>query len=217
MNILLLRINIKMDQTCYDEVKAGWVTQYLDDQGHVYPSTINSNIDGGIFNVFEEYTITTDSNSTETYDNNCWSNTHTLNGHTDQVVDVDFNHDGIQIVSGDNANIIRVQDYKVGDDSWTHTHTLKGHIQDIAEVSFNQDGTQIVSSSCDSTIRIWQYNKISQTCEYVLAGHTGSWVNDVTFSPDDNMIFPCGEDSTFRVWEWEWSQDSDQYFSTIDW
>ena len=75
----------------------------------------------------------------------------TLEGHTDSVTSVAFNHDGTKIVSGSEDKTIRVWNVDTGE----CILTLKGHTDYVKSVAFNHDGTKIVSGSDDKTIRVW--------------------------------------------------------------
>ena len=82
-----------------------------------------------------------------------------LEGHTNYVMSVAFNHDGTKIVSGSSDNTIRVWNVDTGE----CIVTLEGHEgylrSSVESVGFNRDGTKIVSGSYDGTIRVWELMK----------------------------------------------------------
>jgi len=133
---------------------------------------------------------------------NVWTNTHTLTGHTDDVISADFNHDSTQIVSGGYDDTIRVWDFN--GTSWTNTHTLTGHTNVVRSVSFNGDGTQILSCSIDGTIRLWDFDGSSWTNTHTLTDHT-SYVWSAVYNHDYTQIASGSADSTLRVWDFDGS------------
>ena len=74
----------------------------------------------------------------------------TLEGPSDGVSSVCFNHDGSQIASGSWDKTVKVWNAKTGD----LVQTLEGHSDSVSSVCFNHDGSQIASGSDDKTVKV---------------------------------------------------------------
>ncbi len=125
----------------------------------------------------------------------------TLQGHTDSVNSVAFNHDGSKIVSGSRDNTVRVWDMVTG----ALDNTLQGHTDVVHSVAFNHDGTQIVSGSSDDTVRVWDTDKgilentIQAGPQSTCARRRRYGVNSVAFNHDGTKIVAGMEDHKIRI------------------
>ncbi|CAE6467361.1 unnamed protein product [Rhizoctonia solani] len=119
-----------------------------------------------------------------------------LEGHTREVMSVEFSPDGTRIVSASYDKTIRVWDAQNGAPI---LGPLKGHYWHVTSAGFSPDGTRIVSGSDDKTICVWD----AQTGQMVLGplkGHTNN-VTSVQFSPDGTRIVSSSYDKTIRIWD----------------
>ena len=117
----------------------------------------------------------------------------TLEGHTDRVNSVAFNHNGTKVVSGSVDKTIKIWKAATG----RLEQTLSGHTGTVWSVAFNHNGTKVVSGSVDNTIKIWN---VAGEVEQTLNGHT-SWVNSVAFNDDGTKVVSGSEDKTVKVWD----------------
>lgn len=115
----------------------------------------------------------------------------TLQGHQDDVRDVEFSPDGKLIATGSNDATI-----KLWERSSKLLKTLKGHQDRIYSISFSPDGQLIASASRDKTLKLWdrQGNFLA-----TLTGHQDS-VLDVSFSADSQLIASASRDKTIKLW-----------------
>ena len=77
-----------------------------------------------------------------------------LQGHSNIVASVCFNHDGSQVASGSVDKTVKVWNAKTGD----LVQTLEGHGSFVMSVCFNHDGSQLASGSWDETVKVWNAN-----------------------------------------------------------
>ncbi|NEO98134.1 MAG: hypothetical protein F6K58_05450 [Symploca sp. SIO2E9] len=115
-----------------------------------------------------------------------------LQGHQDDVRDVEFSPDGELIATASNDGTI-----KLWERSSKLFKTLKGHNDRIYSISFSPDGQLIASASRDKTLKLWerQGNLLA-----TLKGHR-DWVLDVSFSVDSQLIASASRDKTVKLWD----------------
>jgi WD40 repeat protein len=108
----------------------------------------------------------------------------TLEGHSNKVNSVSWNHDDSQLVSGSGDNTIKIWDSSTG----TDLRTLTGHSGWVRSVSWSHDDSKIVSGSNDKTVRIW--NGVTGDLMKILEGHSEG-VDCVAWSPDERKMASC--------------------------
>lgn len=74
-----------------------------------------------------------------------------LRGHTDEVLDFNFNAIGTSLVTGSSDKTCRV--YNVS--TFECTGVLEGHEGEISKVIFNPQGDKILSAGFDKVARLW--------------------------------------------------------------
>jgi len=117
-----------------------------------------------------------------------------LQGHTDWVRAVSFNHDGTQLASSSEDQTIRLWDLA----TQQCINILTGHADFVWSVAFSPDGNILASGSEDQTIRLWDIQ--TGECIGQLEGHTnGVW--SVAFSPDGKLLASGSKDHTIRLWD----------------
>jgi WD40 repeat protein len=101
---------------------------------------------------------------------------HTLDGHSDAVLAVQFSPDGSKLASASDDNTVMVWNPSTG----VHLHTLEGHSGVVSAVQFSPDGSKLASASWDKKVMVWDLNTNSpiQTID------VGGSVSDIAFSPD---------------------------------
>ena len=114
-----------------------------------------------------------------------------LEGHQDQVRDVQFSPDSQLIASVSNDRSVKI---------WHRNgkllYTLRGHSARIDSVSFSPDNQLIASASRDGTVKLWNNSgHLLKTLE----GHQ-DWVLDVSFSPDSQRLASANRDGTVKLW-----------------
>ena len=84
---------------------------------------------------------------------------------SDSVTSVVFSPDGTRVVSGSEANSVRIWNVTTG----KIERFLGGHLSWVTSVVFYPGGASVVSGSWDNTVRIW--NATPGEMERVLKGH----------------------------------------------
>ena len=117
---------------------------------------------------------------------------HTLEGHTDQVNNAVFNHDGTLVVTASRDGTAKLWDV----DSGEELHTLRHH-DAIRSAVFNDDGTLVVTASDDRTARIWDVS--TGDLVQILRGHRGG-VESAVFNRDGSLVVTASSDDTAMIW-----------------
>ncbi|CAI5991461.1 unnamed protein product, partial [Closterium sp. NIES-65] len=130
-----------------------------------------------------------------------WTLTHSLRGHTGEVVSGDGGASPLSGVWGDGRPAPNVEDnwtlmhslasavlaltlpallfgemHAPNVENWALMHSLRGHTGEVVDVDWSPDDSLVATCSLDSTV-------------------------DVDWSPDDSLIATCSLDSTVRIWQ----------------
>eukprot|EP00210_Caulerpa_lentillifera_P000319 g312.t1 len=117
-----------------------------------------------------------------------------LEGHTDSVIDIGFNHNGELLASGAMDGLV-----KIWSKDGALMRTLEGPNEAITWICWHSRGDVILAGSADFSS--WMWNTQTGTCMQVFSGH-GSSVSCGKFSSDGRQIFTCGEDDdpSLKIW-----------------
>ena len=118
---------------------------------------------------------------------------HSLEGHTAEVLSLDFSPDGNLIASGSIDNTMRIWDVR----DVRLLRTMHGHPFPILTLKFSPNGSFLVTGSTDSIGRIWRVS--NGNLVGTLEGHAG-WLNNLDISSDGGLIATCADDYTVRIW-----------------
>ncbi|KAF9925158.1 hypothetical protein BGZ67_008867 [Mortierella alpina] len=128
------------------------------------------------------------------FDTMTWTEIHTLQGHTDEVLSVAHSPNDHQIASGSKDETVRLWNLQTGE----FGPILKGHSGTVWSVTYSPSGHQLASGSKDGTVRLW--NTQTGTSVSILSGHT-STVWTVVYSPSGHQVASCSKDTTVRLWD----------------
>ncbi|ETO29132.1 NB-ARC domain-containing protein [Reticulomyxa filosa] len=117
-----------------------------------------------------------------------------LEGHLNDILEVQFSPDGTKIVSCSRDKTIRIWDASSG----RQLQLLEGHTAEVNTVQFSPDGSKIVSCSRDKTLRMWNVSSGQQI--QIWKEHSGS-VKVAQFSHNGAKIVSCSQDKTIRIWD----------------
>ncbi len=118
----------------------------------------------------------------------------TLDGHTDDVLSLDWSRRGEMLLSGAADKLLLVWDA----DTTTLQQTLTGHTGAVQSVALNRDASRAVSGGDDRRVIIWDL--AAGEPRHELTGHTGR-VRAVAFAPDDSTVLSGGADNTIYMWD----------------
>jgi WD40 repeat protein len=116
-----------------------------------------------------------------------------LEGHTAEVLSVEFSPDGSTIASGSVDDTLRL--WSVSKASLIRT--MQGHPFPIGEIKFTPNGATLITGSSDGVIRIWLVS--SGILQRSLKGHMGR-ITGLDISRDGTWLASSAEDFTVRIW-----------------
>eukprot|EP00913_Durusdinium_trenchii_P023745 g22302.t1 len=116
-----------------------------------------------------------------------------LEGHSAEIVSLNFNTDGDKILTGSFDNTAKVWEVRSGQ----CLHTLAGHRGEISSTQFDFTGDYCITGSIDRTCKLWDVN--NGQCMETLRGHTDE-VLDVCFNTTGNRLVTASADCTARVY-----------------
>jgi len=130
-----------------------------------------------------------------------------LEGHTDNVLSIDWNSDGDQIVSGSVDTTLRIWDIDTQASTSTLDKVLTGHAGSVLRVVWSPDGTQIASLAENELVETsddafttnitWIWDVASEDVIRELPGYMNSLA--LAWSPDGQSIANAGGGA--RIWD----------------
>ena len=120
-------------------------------------------------------------NTAKLWDVNSGKEIHTLLGHTAEIVSLNFNTNGRQVITGSFDHTIKLWDVGTG----KCIHTLSGHHGEISSTQFNFSSELCISGSIDRTCKIW--NVKTGQCLQTLRGHNDE-ILDVAFNATGSKV-----------------------------
>ncbi|EKM59070.1 uncharacterized protein PHACADRAFT_48379, partial [Phanerochaete carnosa HHB-10118-sp] len=122
----------------------------------------------------------------------------TLQGHTDNVVSLDFSPDGTTLASGSSDRSIVLWDVASG----STLYALRGYSDEVYDVRYSPDGRWIASCGRDQRVRSLTWRRGSGTHRSAAtAPQRSSVVRSVIFSPDGRILASGSRDTTIRLWD----------------
>jgi WD40 repeat protein len=118
----------------------------------------------------------------------------TLEGHSDEVCDVQFSPDGSKLASASRDKKVMVWNPSTGE----HLHTPEGHSSWVNAVQFSPDGSKLASASWDKKVMVWDSSTGAHL--HTLEGHSGT-VYAVQFSPDGSKLASASYDKKVMLWD----------------
>ena len=119
-----------------------------------------------------------------------------LEGHTDDIVSLNFSPDGSKVVTVSKDETIKIWSADTGQCQKT---LLLINSKTVNSASYNPVGNRIVTASKDRTAKIWDV--VSRKCILTLHGHIRG-VKSASYSPDGGQIVTAGSnDCTAKIWD----------------
>lgn len=114
------------------------------------------------------------------------------------VRSVAFSHDGKELASGSNDNIVRLWDVSTGQmrilGQCDFSDTGFSY---VSSVGFSPDGKGVASGSSDQILRIWD----TRATEVRVLGRSEDSICAVAFSPDGSCIASGSSDGVIQLWD----------------
>ncbi|MDJ0729412.1 MAG: AAA-like domain-containing protein [Crocosphaera sp.] len=117
-----------------------------------------------------------------------------LRGHSAEVYDVEFSHNGQFFLSSSKDQLI-----KLWNKDGQLLKTFQDHNNTVWEVEWSEDDRYFLSASEDGTIKQWN---LDGTLVQTIFAHPSA-VMDVEFVPQRKVFFSAGEDQTIKLWSVE--------------
>ena len=130
----------------------------------------------------------------ELWDTRSWARIRVLEGHRDELTDVEFSSDGRFLATSSRDRDARVWDVETG-----KPVLLRGHFGPVFGASFSPDGRFVVTAG-PITAGLWQSSN-GRLIAY-LRGHEAP-LTDASFSPDGARILTSSRDGTVRSYACE--------------
>ncbi|CAD8128191.1 unnamed protein product [Paramecium sonneborni] len=127
-----------------------------------------------------------------------------LQGHSNQVISLQFSANKNEFVSGSTDKTIRF--WQQTNNLWICQQVLLGHKRQIDCLLMSNMDNQILSCSCDKTIRIWRINQQSQWIQIQTLTNHSAYVRCISLNKSQNQFVSCGEDKMILIWEFNKSQ-----------
>lgn len=127
--------------------------------------------------------------------------TSNLEGHTESILAVQFNHDGSKLATGAGDATARIWDL----DTETPQFTLTGHKNWVLVVSWAPDSKTLATAGMDAVIFLWDPETgRSKGTKKGLRGHS-KWVSSLAWEPFHknpacNRLLSASKDNSLRVW-----------------
>ena len=122
--------------------------------------------------------------------------THTLEGHSGNVIDVAFSPDGQTLISGSYDGSALRWDAKTG--APARPHALEHGAERLTDVAVSPDGLSVATGTEKKAARIWTLGERPKS--KLLPGHD-SRVDSVNFSPKDGRLVATAAGETVRLWD----------------
>lgn len=121
-------------------------------------------------------------------------------GHSDAILDVQFNNDGTRLASCSGDTTVRFWDTL----TQTIHHVGKSHRNWVLVISWSPDGKKLASACKNGEICIWNPEDGKQIGR-TLKGHT-KWVNSLAWepfhsNPECRRLASASKDCTIRIWD----------------
>ena len=121
----------------------------------------------------------------------------TIQGHSIDVLGLDFSPDGSNIVSADSigeAHIRNVAEFPEAPDyQWRASRDI------VWDVAYSPDGSSIATVGNDQLVRFWDA-EIPRDRSWAYQGHTNE-IRDLEFSGSGRWLATAGGDGTIRIWQ----------------
>jgi len=116
---------------------------------------------------------------------------HTFEGHSNDVLSLNFNKDGRQIAFGYQDGSVQISDLE-GD-----TNTKVGNHNDgVFDINFSLDNRYLLSASKDRSVRLWALQNALIDTSY---GHTDN-IWSISYRPDGKIFASASVDKSIRLW-----------------
>ncbi len=117
-----------------------------------------------------------------------------IQGHSGEVISINFNSDGDKILTGSFDYTAKVWDALSGD----LICDLSEHEAEISACQFNFSGSHIVTSSIDRTCKLWDLRNTNKSL-FTFEGHNHE-ILDVTFNLSGTKIASASGDGTAKIY-----------------
>ncbi len=117
-----------------------------------------------------------------------------LKGHTWNLWDVAFNHDGTRLASASWDRTVRVWNLETGAEVWKR----EGHTFFVESVAFTPDGKRLASVSREGTVKLWDTATGQEV--FALRAETDE-APSLVFSPDGHRLALGCRDGTVKIWD----------------
>jgi WD40 repeat protein len=117
-----------------------------------------------------------------------------LEGHTKNVLAVDYSPNGQYIATGSLDETVKIWDAK----TFNLLNTLTGHGGNIYDVAFTPDSKYVISASNDYSTRVWSLDSAKTIRN--LTGHERG-VSCLAVSPDGYYLLTGSYDASVKLWD----------------
>ncbi len=117
-----------------------------------------------------------------------------LDGHSNQIEDLEFSADGKWLLSASDDHTVRV--WRTG--TWQEIAVLESHGGMDVRATFHPDGTRLASVSSDGLVRLWSTDAWDEVLAVPLPDEPGR-AQSIQFSPSGDQLFVLMESGLHRL------------------
>ena len=109
-----------------------------------------------------------------------------LEGHSENLSDIEFSPDSLLLASGSADGVLKIWQVASGEEQFSVKASDFGWLNDL---TFSHDGSKVATAGDDFTARVWDVSTGEELVRILVNGDDVLWVYFVAFNFDDSRLF----------------------------